>query len=256
MAAEPIEAAISSSRNLLLNSGGLAGHPEGVPAIVGHLKGCRRVAFIPYALADHDGSLALMKSPVPGVNFVSVHTAEDPASAIASADGIWVMGGNSFRLVDELHRRGLIGPVRAAVAGGIPYGGASAGANVAGPTICTTNDMPIRRHQTSLDSFELVPFQINPHYLDADALPPGFRGETREQRLAEFLEENDVPVIGLREGTWLTVRGSVMRLEGSRSAVLFERGKKPREMPAGSDLSHLLTVVPRFNMPQSRGISL
>jgi dipeptidase E len=107
----------------------------------------------------------------------------------------------------------------------------------------------------SLDSFGLVPFQINPHYLDANAMPAGFRGDTREARIKEFLVVNDVPVVGLREGTWLIVNGLGMRLNGGSPAVIFERGKQPREVPPGSDVSSLLTVVPRFNVPVFDGVS-
>ncbi|MGH7869700.1 MAG: dipeptidase PepE [Candidatus Dormibacteraceae bacterium] len=234
------------TRKIILHGGGMDGHPEGIPAIVNHFKGCQRVALIPYARANHDKALAFTRDLVPEVRFFGVHTMKDPRDAVANADGIWVMGGNSFSLVNQLHAYGLIEPVQRMVEQGIPYGGTSAGANVAGPTICTTNDMPIIRRLLSLDGFELVPFQINPHYLDANAKPADFCGHTREQRIAEFLEENDVPVLGLREGSWLTVNSAAMRLDGTLPAMLFERNKQPRELPAGSDLSTLLTVTPRF----------
>ncbi len=235
----------------------MAGHPEGVQAVISHFDGCKRVAFIPYAfVGDYDEALRTMKKLIPGIPFAGVHKGRHPLAALARSDGVWVMGGNSFVLADQIQAFNLIEPVREMVDSGIPYGGASAGANVAGPTICTTNDMPILRMPRSLDSFGLVPFQINPHYLDATAMPTGFRGETREARIKEFHAVNDVPVVGLREGTWLKVNGWVMRLDGGSPAVIFERGKEPRQVPPGSDLSSLLTAVPRFNVPMFGDVSL
>ncbi len=130
-----------------------------------------------------------------------LHTVPNPAASLAEADAIIVSGGNSFRLVAALHRFYLIDTVRSAIVGGVPYFGASAGANVASPTIRTTNDMPIVQ-PPSFAAFGLVPFQINPHYIDPP--PPEARiGETREERLQEFLEENQVTVVALREESWL-----------------------------------------------------
>jgi dipeptidase E len=243
-------------RKILLSSGGSSKHPEAIQPVIDHFAGCRKVAYIPYALADHDASLATGRRIFPGVEFFGLHQTADPKRALESADGIWVMGGNSFRLVHHLHELGLIEPVRALVAAGVPYGGVSAGSNVAGPTICTTNDMPIIRQPRSLDAFDLVPFQINPHYLPASAMPKNFGGETREERIAEFLEENDVVVIGLPEGTWLTVNGDVMRFNGAGNAALFERGRKQQTVKPGTDLSLLLTATPRFGVPPPGGLKL
>ena len=241
-------------KRLILNAGGIGGHPEGIKPIVDHFAGCKRVAFVPYAYVGKPSDIIpAVSALLPGIPFVNIHAAPSPAEVLKSADGIWVSGGNSFMLADALHRHSLIDPVRAMVEAGIPYAGASAGANVAGPTICTTNDMPIRRMPRSLDAFGLVPFQINPHYLDANALPPDFRGETREQRLREFLGLNEVTVVGLREGTWLVVNRSAMHLAGSRGAMIFERGKEPREVPPGADLSGLLAASPRFDVIDPHG---
>lgn len=133
----------------------------------------------------------------------------------------------------------------AAVTGGVPYLGASAGSNLACPTIRTTNDMPIVE-VPSLAALGLIPFQLNPHYLDAD---PGstHQGETRQQRLAEFLEENDVPVLGLREGSWLAVSGRHAVLSGASTGRLFRRDAPAAEVPTGTDLSFLLQVTPHFD---------
>lgn len=233
--------------NLILNAGGIAGYPEGIAAVRAHFAGCRRVALIPYAyVGDHSEVLRFMRDLIPEIPFVGLDAAPNPSAALSAADGIWVPGGNSFLLVDQLHARGLIDPVRRSVESGTPYGGSSAGAIVAGPTICTTNDMPIVLAPRSLIAFGLVPFQINPHYLAANTMPVGFRGETREKRIEEFQALNDVVVIGLREGSWLTVHGSRMELDGGAPAILFEPGRQPAEVSPGSDLSLLLAATPRF----------
>ncbi len=203
--------------------------------------------MIPYAQSDHDRATARFSEWLAphGVEITGLHTVDDPAAAIAAADAIFVTGGNSFRLVNALHRLGLIAPVRAAIDAGVPYFGASAGANVACPSIRTTNDMPIVQ-PPSFTAFDLVPFQINPHYIDPP--PPEARvGETREERLLEFLEENDVTVVALREQSWLEVDGSAMHLRGTGGAVLFRRGADPRQLTGGADLSALLSRTPRFD---------
>lgn len=235
--------------DLILNAGGIAGYPEGIFAVQTHFAGCKRVALIPYAyVGDHTEALQFMRDLIPDIPFIAMDEG-NPSAVLSTADGIWVPGGNSFVLVNELHARDLIGQVRRSVESGIPYGGSSAGAIVAGPTICTTNDMPIVLAPRSLSGFGLVPFQINAHYLDANTMPPGFRGESREKRIEEFQALNDVVVIGLREGSWLTVHESRMQLDGGLAAVLFKRGRQPEEVPSGSDLSWLLAETPRFGVP-------
>jgi dipeptidase E len=218
------------------------------PAMLEHLRGARTAVMIPYAQSDHDRATARFGDWLAphGVEITGVHTAGDPAAAIANAEAIFVTGGNSFRLVATLHRLSLLGPVRSAIDRGIPYFGASAGANVASPTIRTTNDMPIVQ-PPSFVAFDLVPFQINPHYVDPP--PPEARiGETREERLNEFLEENDVTVVALREQSWLAVDGPSMHLRGTGGAVLFRRGAEPRQLTGGTDLSRLLRETPRYDV--------
>ncbi|MEV6261988.1 dipeptidase PepE [Streptomyces sp. NPDC051784] len=208
-----------------------------------------RLAFVPYALADHDTYTARVRTALEpsGITVRGVHEDTDPRAGLAEADAVFIGGGNSFRLLDALHRTGLREAVRDAVRGGLPYMGASAGTNMAAPTLRTSNDMPIVQ-PPSFDALGLVPFQINPHYLDPDPAST-HKGETREERLAEFLEENDVPVLGLREGTWLRVQGDAATVEGAHPARLFTRGAPPQELAAGSDVCRLLATEPRFDAP-------
>ena len=151
---------------------------------------------------------------------------------------MFVGGGNTFRLLDALWREALIEPIRERVLAGMPYIGISAGLNVACPSIRTTNDMPIVQ-PPSFEALRLVPFNINPHYQDP-APASTHMGETREQRIAEFHEENTPAVVGLREGTWLLREGSALELRGAASARLFRRGEAPTEVPTGSRLDFLL----------------
>jgi dipeptidase E len=148
---------------------------------------------------------------------------------------VFVGGGNTFRLLDQLQRTGLAAAIAARCAAGMPYVGSSAGTNVATPSIRTTNDMPIVQPM-SFAALALVPFQINPHYLDPD---PGSRhmGETREERIRQFHEEWPTPVLGLREGAWVRVEGDRATLCGTTGARLFLRGAPPRELATGADLS-------------------
>jgi dipeptidase E len=233
-------------KRLLLHAGG-----DGTSArshVIDHLRGARRAVMIPYAQGDHDRATARFAEWLAphGVEIRGVHAVDDPAAAIAEAEAVFVTGGNSFRLVSALHRLGLIEPVRAAIERGIPYYGASAGANVACPTIRTTNDMPIVQPR-SFAALSLVPFQINPHYIDPP--PPEARiGETREERLREFLEENDVIVVALREQSWLEIDGPSMHLRGTGGAVLFRRNVEPGQVRGGADLSSLLLETPRYDV--------
>ncbi|MQA81866.1 MAG: dipeptidase PepE [Streptosporangiales bacterium] len=208
-----------------------------------------RVLFVPYALADHDvytSRVARSLDPY-GIEVIGLHLAPDPVAAVEAADIVFVGGGNSFRLLRTLQDLDLVPAIRSAASAGTRYIGSSAGTNMAGPSLRTTNDMPIVQPR-SFEALGLVPFQINPHYLDPD---PSSRhmGETREERLIQFLEENDVPVLGLREGSWVRVSGAVATLGGDRRARLFDRGGLPRELAAGSDLSSLLRRTPVFDAP-------
>lgn len=212
-----------------------------------YLEGVEQLVFVPFALADLDGYTAKAAEffgPL-GVEVVGAHRLE--ACQVAEAPAIFTGGGNTFRLLRALYERDLVSAIcEAVVQRGGRYMGASAGTNIAGPTIRTTNDMPIVQPPT-FQSLGLLPFQINPHYQD----PPSdstHMGETREQRLNEFLEENDCPVLGIREGTWLHREGDRLELGGAPSgARLFGRDATPSELPAPADVSHLLTSLSRFD---------
>jgi dipeptidase E len=194
------------------------------------LAGVRRVLFLPYALEDHDGYAAKARAAFDeiGYGLDSLHEAEDPRRAVEGAEAIFCGGGNTFRLLDALYHADVVDRIRRRALGGMPYAGASAGSNLACPTIRTTNDMPIVE-PPSFDALGLVPFQINPHYLDPD---PGstHMGETREARIREFHEENAVPVVGLREGAMLRVEGDSIELRGRAGARIFRRGEEPVEI--------------------------
>ena len=219
-------------------------------AITELLGDCRTVHFAPNALASHDAYTEQVRAGLAplGVSVVGLHQVGDPRAAIEAADVLFVGGGNSFRLLRDLQRLRLLDPVRRQVeSGALRYLGSSAGTNMACPTLRTTNDMPI----VQPDAFEalgLLPFQINPHYHDPE---PGstHMGETREQRIAEFLEENEVPVLALREGAWLRRRDRQLLLDGRAGARLFRRGVEPEELAPVADLSWLLDVPSRFDHP-------
>ena len=159
---------------------------------------------------------------------------------LAQADAVFVGGGNTFRLLDRLYSSGMFVALREAVAAGMPYLGTSAGSNVAGPTIKTTNDMPIVQPPT-FDAFGFVNFQINTHYVDRDP-DSSHRGETREERLFEYLEENDSPVVALREGAMLRVDGTSVLLDGTARARLYWPGTRVNEYPPGTRLDSLIEI--------------
>ncbi|MDN6428357.1 MAG: dipeptidase PepE [Propionibacterium sp.] len=201
----------------------------------------RHVAFVPYALADRDAYTSRVAAALEpwGLSVHGVHRGDSPARIVEEADIVFVGGGNTFRLVDALHRTGLIEAIQRAVAGGTAYLGSSAGTNVATPTLCTTNDMPIVE-PPSFRTLGLVPFQINPHYLDPR---PGdtHQGETREERILQYLEESVTPIIAMREGTWMRVHDSRAVLGGLEvGARVFRRGVEPVEIGPGTDVTALL----------------
>lgn len=202
--------------------------------------GASRVLFVPYALHDRAAYHARARERFArlGLALDSIHEARDPRAAVTAAAGLFIGGGNTFRLLKGLQDAGLVEAIRGRVAQGMPYMGTSAGSNVACPTIQTTNDMPIVRPVT-FDALGLVPFQINPHYLDPDPAATHM-GETRETRLREYLEENNRRVLGLREGAWLERRGEGLVLGGEKGARLFERGREPMEFAPGANLDFLL----------------
>ncbi len=168
----------------------------------------------------------------------SVHEVDDPVQAVQQAEAIVVGGGNTFNLAKLMQQEGLIDAIREKVLAGTPYIGWSAGSNMACPSIRTTNDMPIVE-PVSFQALNLVPFQINPHYLDAN--PEGHAGETREMRIEEFLEANPgIFVVGLREGTMFLIEKETMQLLGPRPARIFKKDQNPQELEPGADFSFLL----------------
>jgi dipeptidase E len=217
--------------------------------ITDFLGDCRTVHFAAYALADLDDYTATVRVALEplGVAVVGVHESGiPPRAAVQAADVLCVGGGNTFRLLRAFQRLELIDVVRErAWAGQLRYWGSSAGSNLACPTIRTTNDMPIVE-PTGLTALGLIPFQLNPHYADPDPASTHM-GETPEQRLQEFLEQNDVPVLGLREGALLRLHQQTLSLRGTAAARLFQRGSAPAEYAPSSDLSSLLATQPHFD---------
>jgi dipeptidase E len=204
-----------------------------------------RVTFVPYALADWDDYADRVTAAfgAMGIEVVSAHRSTTPDQAILRADVVMMGGGNTFRLLDSLHGLDVLdGLARRVRAGETRYMGASAGTNVACPTIRTTNDMPICRPR-SFDALGLLPFQINLHYFDHDPAST-FMGESREERISEFLEENHCPVLAMYEGSWLQVDGGTATVTGP--ARLFQRSGY-ETLEDGDDVSHLLHLTPHFD---------
>lgn len=206
------------------------------------LQGCRRALFIPYAIVGEarPARVAMVEARFAelGVAIDDIDAAADPVRAVAQAEAVLVSGGNTFCLLKSLYDNGLLDVLRERVRNGAPYLGWSAGSNVAGKTVRTTNDMPIV-YPPSFRALDLLPFQINPHY--TDAMPEGLRGETREQRIEEFLAVNPHEiVVGLPEGDALAFHGGRLQLRGVHDAWLFRAGRPRQRLEAGRDLSHLL----------------
>ena len=202
--------------------------------------GIDSVLFVPYALDDRDGYAAVARERFErmGLGLDSIHEAENPRRAVELADGIFVGGGNTFRLLKTLQDERVLELIRRRALAGMPYMGTSAGSNIAGPTIRTTNDMPIVFPQ-GFEALRLVPFQLNPHYVDPE---PGstHMGETRDDRLREFHEENETPVVALREGAMLVIDGSLAIVEGASGGKLFRRGQPAEALETGASLDALM----------------
>lgn len=202
----------------------------------------RKAIFIPFAAVtfsyDEYERKVKEKFATIGQKIDSIHKFEDYKKAILEAEAIVVGGGNTFALMKKMIDNDLLDAIKAKVLQGTPYIGWSAGSNVACPTVRTTNDMPIVEPDT-FNSIGLVKFQINPHYLDAN--PQGHAGETREQRIEEFLEMNrHIYVVGLREGTMLQIKDQNIKLIGKRKARIFKYGESPLELGTSDDFAFLL----------------
>lgn len=227
--------------NSTLYGSGYLDHAEG--EIRGFLRDIKRVLFVPYALYDRDAyaNTARERFKAMGYDLDSVHEVPDARQAVNDAEAVFIGGGNTFRLLKALYDFDLLLSIRQRVAEGMPYIGSSAGSNVAGPTIKTTNDMPIVQ-PPSFDALGLVSFQLNPHYLDPDPNSTHM-GETREQRINQFLEENSTPVVGLREGAMLRVEEGPTLLKGVSGARIFRRGHDPVEIEPVAKLNNLVTPI-------------
>jgi dipeptidase E len=214
-------------------------------ALATHLAGVREVAFVPYAGVTigwdaYTARVAEALAPL-GIGVRGVHTTDDAAALVRDAAAIAIGGGNTFHLLAHLYRHGLLDTVQARVATGMPYVGWSAGSVVACPTLRTTNDMPIVE-PPAFAALALVGVQINAHYTDFH--PPGFQGETRAERLAEFVAANpDVPVVGLPEGSWLEARGVSLTLGGPHAAPVFRAGRPVERLAPGTALGGLETAA-------------
>jgi dipeptidase E len=226
--------------NSTLYGGGYLDHAE--KEIRNFLGAVRRVLFIPFAQRDQDAYAALARRRLAAMSYEvdSAHEASDPKQAVDTAEAVFVGGGNTFRLLKGLYDSELLPPIHRKVAEGMPYLGSSAGSIVACPTLKTTKDMPVVE-PLSFDALGLVGFQISPHYLDPDPSSTHM-GETQEERINQYLEENHAPVVGLREGTMLRVEAGSVVLKGITAARIFRRGQAPLEVEPGSNLAELLSV--------------
>ncbi len=202
----------------------------------------KEVLFVPYAAVtfSYDDYVRKVQARFDeiGVKVRGTHEFADPATQVAHAKCIVVGGGNTFALTKKMQEEGLVQAIRERVRAGVPYIGWSAGSNVTCPTICTTNDMPIVQ-PPSFNVIGAIPFQINPHYLDHN--PAGHAGETREQRIEEYIKANpDMYVAGLREGCMFRVEGGKLEHIGPRTLRVFKYGQQPREYSSGDDLGFLM----------------
>lgn len=213
-----------------------------LPTLKMHFKNCNSLLFIPYAQPggishdDYTKKAAEVFASI-DIKVTGIHEYDNAEEAVKSAEAIFTGGGNTFLLVSQLYKTGAMNAIDVAVNNGTPYLGTSAGSNICGMTMQTTNDMPII-YPPSFRTLGLVPFNINPHYLDP-VEGSTHMGETREMRIKEFHEFNTLPVLGLREGSWLEVYGKKITLKGELQARLFRQGEQPEEIETGSDLSWL-----------------
>ena len=221
--------------NSTLHGGGYLDHAE--DAIRSFLNPGAVLYFVPFALYDRDAYATMARERLAEMG-CTVQSAHEKGSSLVRADAIFVGGGNTFRLLDALYRHSLLTEIRDAVGEGMPYVGSSAGSIVACPTLKTTKDMPVIE-PPSFEALDLVPFQISPHYLDPDPASTHM-GETQEERIMQYLEENDRRVVGLREGSMLVVESETVTLMGVVGARLFEKGRPAVEYAPGDRIDALL----------------
>jgi dipeptidase E len=214
-----------------------------LPELKLFFKGVQTILFIPFARpsgVSNEDYTKIAKDAFKkiGIDVKGIHEYENSKEAITNAEGIFVGGGNTFVLVNELYSQDLMKTLKDVINSGIPYLGTSAGSNIAGISMMTTNDMPVV-YPPSYDTLDCIPFNINAHYLDPDPNST-HKGETRETRIKEFHVYNKVPVIGLREGSWLEVKGNEIKLKGKLSAKWFEKDKTPLELDPDSQITAYL----------------
>lgn len=212
-----------------------------LPTLKLHFSACSEIIFIPFARPGgmtHYDYTVIVKQAFATLNITvkGLHEFEDYNQALKSAQGIFTGGGNTFLLVSQLYKHNILKTLKDVVTNGTPYLGTSAGSNICGLTMNTTNDMPIV-YPPSFSTLGYIPFNINPHYLDPDPTST-HKGETRETRIKEFHKFNTVPVVGLREGSWLTVNGATITLNGNLKARVFEHNKAPYEVSPKHDFSN------------------
>jgi dipeptidase E len=236
-AVETVRRLLLISNSTLYGSGYLDHVEAEIKAFLGSVP---RTVFIPFAVCDRRAytEKAQERFRTMGLELKSIHDVSNMERVVEEADSIFVGGGNTFRLLKGLYDCDLIDPIRKSVASGTPYIGSSAGSIVACPTLKTTKDMPVVQ-PPSFDALGLVPFQISPHYLDPDPSSTHM-GETQEERIRQFLEENTETVVGLREGSLLRLQGNVATLKGQHPARVFRRNEEPIEVDAGSGITELL----------------
>jgi dipeptidase E len=213
-----------------------------LPTLKQHFSNCKSILFIPFARPGgitHDAYTEKVAAAFATINIAvkGIHKFENPENAIKNAEGIFTGGGNTFLLVSQLYRQNIMQVLSETVKNGTPYLGTSAGSNICGLSMQTTNDMPIV-YPPSFQTLGLIPFNLNPHYLDPETQSKHM-GETRETRIKEFHAFNSIPVLGLREGSWLEVKESTVTLKGTLKARLFKQNETPEELETESDLSNL-----------------
>ena len=213
-----------------------------LPELQSHFQNCNTILFIPYARPggiSHEEYTTMVRLAFAKINkkVIGIHEFEDAALAVKNAEGIFTGGGSTFILVSQLYKNNVMEILSETIKNGTPYLGTSAGSNICGLTMQTSNDMPIV-YPPSFKTLGLIPFNLNPHYLDPD-ITSTHMGETRETRIKEFHAYNSVPVLGLREGSWLDVKGDSITLKGNLTARLFRQNQIPEELESGTDLNFI-----------------
>ena len=211
-----------------------------LPELQLHFQNCNTILFIPYARPggiSHEEYTEMVSLAFAKINkkVIGIHEFEDAALAVKKAEGIFTGGGSTFVLVSQLYKNNVMEVLSETIKNGTPYLGTSAGSNICGLTMQTSNDMPIV-YPPSFKTLGLIPFNLNPHYLDPDTTSTHM-GETRETRIKEFHAYNSVPVLGLREGSWVDVKGDTITLKGDLTARLFRQNQIPEELESGTDLN-------------------